>query len=530
MAARVTHQSALVALTADSTARITHQSLLVIARKRTVGPTILVELTFGADVIRLAEMPLELEHYWAPWVEMGSIAFQLDTPHGGYFRPRFGGLRIKPPAFKNIWPPPDTGTVRLLMTDTTESAADVILTGAVHLEEMTAEGASYRIYEDNYDIYALDEEADAAGNMRPVARGFGAKPYDGDDGSYTEGELVGDVERVIFYNNFSGTGGIWDHTDDEPEGFAIIYPSSGAAWLEAGDQVYIDDVDMARYSPGYATVRRKFTPNDGSNLDQYSEIDWPNIISAGETIYADAQKYQETEQYNSYESGDYTVDATATPATLIDLFAWGCARLGVTLNADQATDAPIAKWQSSQVTLIDFLSSAAAFHCHFFRIIDGVCYLVDMEARLSARSLFMILGSSIRLPQPIIHIASRYEEVGVIVPYSDVYSISTNDSETAISIATTDMRQILIVANSSAVIATLDASMAVGDWISLIKGGAGTMEIKTSSGEYFRTPYDAGTGVTSAKDNTTALWSIAKLVKLTATEWYIETVGDWDFS
>jgi len=109
---------------------------------------LLVELTINAQLVRVSNEPLALEHYWLPVIaSCGSITIALDQPYGGYARPGYGRIKFSPALFFEVdhWPPPVSMPVAIKITDTDEASAVLVVAGTAHRAEITEEGISYDI-------------------------------------------------------------------------------------------------------------------------------------------------------------------------------------------------------------------------------------------------------------------------------------------------------------------------------------------------------------------------------------------------
>ena len=103
--------------------------------------------------------------------------------------------------------------------------------------------------------------------------------------------------------------------------------------------------------------------------------------------------------------GEVTISGNGTNVTLIDVFSWGAAKLGLTLNSTYARS-PSPKvnvWLNQQQKVIDFLDLTASFYTHCFYIRAGVLHLIDMAATVGTKTIteFEYMPSQYHLDQAV---------------------------------------------------------------------------------------------------------------------------------
>lgn len=92
--------------------------------------------------------------------------------------------------------------------------------------------------------------------------------------------------------------------------------------------------------------------------------------------------------------GELTFSGTGQITTLVGLFQWACAELGLTLNTALADDCEIDTVETSQQYIIDFISHVAWYCDHGFYILDGVLYLVSNNSDNGSQSVGLGEGTS----------------------------------------------------------------------------------------------------------------------------------------
>ena len=116
---------------------------------------ILVTMTINAVDYQISTRQLSLETAWNDdIIDAGNISYQLASKYGGYAKPSFGEIELKPSLFSAAnWPPPDSCAVVIEYTASTEAAAEELFAGTAHLRSFDREGVVYDLYQDEYDSY-----------------------------------------------------------------------------------------------------------------------------------------------------------------------------------------------------------------------------------------------------------------------------------------------------------------------------------------------------------------------------------------
>jgi hypothetical protein len=125
---------------------------------------ILVEFTpSGGSLYRISLNDVALEYQWFGYVKsLSSIKFALPTRHGGYARPEFSQMELSPDLMAEIGSYPTTATVKIIETETDETAGVVIFDGSATLDTYDRHGFVYRLAKPENDVTITSGTAYAA--------------------------------------------------------------------------------------------------------------------------------------------------------------------------------------------------------------------------------------------------------------------------------------------------------------------------------------------------------------------------------
>ncbi len=115
---------------------------------------ILVEFTpSGGSLYRISLNDVALEYQWFGYIKsLSSIKFALPTRHGGYARPEFSQMELSPNLMAEIGSYPATATVRIVETESNETAGAVIFDGGATLVDYGRHGFVYKLTKPHVDV------------------------------------------------------------------------------------------------------------------------------------------------------------------------------------------------------------------------------------------------------------------------------------------------------------------------------------------------------------------------------------------
>lgn len=114
---------------------------------------ILCEFTpAGYSLQRIALEDCPLAYLWRSYIRSFTSFTMSCLKYGGYAKPRFADLILWPSMYEDVvWPPPDTATVKLYMTDDDVSDGTLLFDGTAALDSYDRSGVKYRLKMQEHD-------------------------------------------------------------------------------------------------------------------------------------------------------------------------------------------------------------------------------------------------------------------------------------------------------------------------------------------------------------------------------------------
>ena len=391
---------------------------------------LLIEMVINGVTRYISDEMLQLTHAWKPYIESFSApSWQMDDEHGGMVRFTAGDLTLSPGLFDelDIWPPPVQASVTAKYTATTEAAAVTLFTNMAHLTSFDREQVSYDVRDVEYDQKLLDETLDYDGNDVALPRAFG---------TVTHVTPIRLADELVYGRPTYHLGGIVSGN--------VAFQILGFTYYSAGYTKVIT-ASAHGYSNGntvYIVGSTNF--NGGHVITNASGTSFTIPVTfAQEAIPIDAQCYKAGHlsvyddgvpiPENVVINGDGTFSLTASPVgqvtmtgtgsqtTLSTVAAWCATKLK---KADGITDLDyvstyarspspsISRWETSQQTVVDFLSGMCASFTHLFYIKSDTLTLVDMYISNGSRSLTeyqFFLGVSYQKFNPLMKLTATWQ-------------------------------------------------------------------------------------------------------------------------
>lgn len=369
---------------------------------------LLIKLTVNAVVKRISDRLLGLENPWYPYVKSFTPPqYQTQYDSGGFVRMGPGSITISRKAFESDWPPPVQCEITAQYTATTEAAADTMFTSVAHQTGYTRDDATYKIQDLEYSVNLLTEKDDYDENAVYVPKGIGAVTHvtptrlpDVDiGGGYGEAPTydLGDVSistygfKIIAFSRASG-GTATKVTVGDVDGNPVNPNYSN------GETVYIVKADNMNGAHVISNVSGATFTIPVAYANESQPI-FAGVYQAGDfQAYDDGLPIFEKVHNNangtfslkSRPVGQVTISGATSITTLDDLASWVQSELGIGSYDNTYARSPspaISKWETSQQTVLDFLSKACQPHTHLFYIKNDTLYLVDMYRDNGSRTL-----------------------------------------------------------------------------------------------------------------------------------------------
>lgn len=114
---------------------------------------ILVTLTINGTIHKISDEYCELTNLWEAKIKsLNPVSYMIRSNAGGFCEPQFGDMTLVMDLFENDWPPPNSCTCVVYITDTTEEAATIIFNGTAHLSEISKDGVKYSLHGQSYAL------------------------------------------------------------------------------------------------------------------------------------------------------------------------------------------------------------------------------------------------------------------------------------------------------------------------------------------------------------------------------------------
>jgi len=369
---------------------------------------LLVQLTVNTVVKRISDTLLTLEHTWYPYVDAFSAPqWQITKDYGGFGRLGFGTITISPELFESDWPPPIQCNITIQYTASTEAAAVTILADyTAHLTDYNRESVTFKIQDFEYEQKLLIEMDDYNGNTVAIPKAVGTV-------THVTPTRLADVDIGAPYGDaptYHLSGVSASSTAFRIIGFT--YHSAGVTKIITGD------IDGDLVNHGYGNGETVIIVNS-SNFNTSHVIS--NVSGATFTIpeayaienvpiYASVYQTNDIQVFddgvpipgNFYDNSDgtfslmavpvgqVTISGTASETTVDDLGSWAKTTLGITTYTNTYARSPspsVNRWETSQQTIVDFLSEVCSTFTHLSYIKDDVLHMVDMYIDNGSTSL-----------------------------------------------------------------------------------------------------------------------------------------------
>ncbi len=360
---------------------------------------LLVEIDINGATHYISNEMLQLTHAFLPWIEsMSAPSWQMDAEHGGMCRFTAGDFTISPGFFKQIdvWPPPVQASVTAKSTASTEEAAVELFSLTVHLTSFNAEQVTYDTRDIEYTEKLLDETVDYDGNDVALPRASGTvthvTPIRLADQvltgypTYHLGSIVSsDVAfRIVAFTYVSA--GVTKIITDSAHGYGngqTVY-ITGSANYDGGHVIsaasgtsFTIPVDFAQetqpihaqcYKAGHLACF-----DDGVPIPE-------NVIINGDGTFS----------LTAYPVGQVTISGTGPQTTVDEVADWCATKLGIGTYTNTYARSPspqVSRWETSQQTVVDFLSGLCQSFTHLFYIKGDELTLVDLYRSNGTRTL-----------------------------------------------------------------------------------------------------------------------------------------------
>lgn len=263
-------------------------------------------------------------HNWREWlIRFDSPQYRSSSIYGGAMRLSFGGASYSPDLFTDTWPPQVSCPVVAKYTETNDSAPDTFFTGTAHIASINQTEIGYDYYDGIYDVNFLAESTDYDGNPVDLQRALGPVVH-------LTPIRVADAGGMPTYHK------------------AHIAGENGTDWHAYDDGVLIDG----------------------------------NVVSSAGSEYF---------SLSSAPVGEVTISGTGSISTLAELVDFACGAAYLNLTSDttlwENTIPDFSYVETSQMSVLDFLSKACDWFCHVFYIKSGAGYLVGMNTDNGERTI-----------------------------------------------------------------------------------------------------------------------------------------------
>ena len=351
---------------------------------------LLIEFTISGTVHYISDQWLGLTHFYDLYIiSFTPPQYRIATDYGGYVSFGFGDISLSPDLFSGDWPPPKQCSITAKYTASTEGAAVTLFNCECYQSAFAEENVDYDIYQPKYAIKLLNEGADYDGNTVPYPRAFGVVTH------VTPVRVADNAGRPCYHLGGMGTASdtkVVIGLTSASAGAATQIRTSAAHGFSNGNSVSIDgSVNFNGTHVISNVTATTFTIPIAFPTDDSEAV--PLRIGArlvgGFAVYDDGVPIQEnvvvigdgTFALTASPVGVVTVSGTGATTTLLAAMTWGQTQLGVgsiVSTNSRGTSPNMAYWATSQMPLIDFLSSICAYFTHYFYIQSNVLTLGDM--------------------------------------------------------------------------------------------------------------------------------------------------------
>lgn len=107
---------------------------------------------------RISNRDHALTHLWiSEIVSFSDIVMQFQSKSGGYVKPSYGTIVLKPSFFPiEDWMPDGSCVIKVMYSTTTEEAAITLFDGTAHITKINKHGVTYKLYAPSYDAKVDD--------------------------------------------------------------------------------------------------------------------------------------------------------------------------------------------------------------------------------------------------------------------------------------------------------------------------------------------------------------------------------------
>lgn len=365
---------------------------------------LLVQIKISGVTRYISNEMISIEHSYKPWIEsITAPSWQMDTEYGGMVKFGYGGITISPGLFQEIgvWPPQLQCDISVYYTASTEAASTLLFESEAHLVSFDSESVQYDIRDKPYLQKLLTEGTNYEGDSVAFPMAFGTVTH------VTPTRIANDGDGLYVYR-LGGiqTGGV----AKQIAGFTLSGSSTKVITdldhgYNNGDTVYIGgsdnyDTDKGEYISGHVISGK--TDKTFIIPVTFADEQLPlnaQCWKAGQlSVFEDGVGISENAIINGddtftlayqVEGKQKTICGTGADTTLDEVAEYCADRLNLSyVNTYARSPSPsVARWETSQQTVVDFLSKICASFTHLFYIKDGDLVLVDMFKSNGDRTL-----------------------------------------------------------------------------------------------------------------------------------------------